>query len=95
VSSGAATLPPVSERLHDPDAALPDAALDVDDRRRVLRDAIAMLPEQQRTVLTLCYDEGLTLRQIAEVMHVTESRISQVRTAAIKALRDQVKMELS
>ena len=93
-TSGAPAAPPIGERLSDPDAALPDAAVDGDDRRRVLRQAIAALPEQQRTVLALCYDEGLTLRQIAEVLHVTESRISQVRTAAIRALREQIRSEL-
>jgi RNA polymerase sigma factor for flagellar operon FliA len=95
INSGTAAAPPIAERLSNPDAPLPDAGLETDDRRRVLREAIARLPEQQRTVLALCYDEGLTLRQIAEVLHVTESRISQVRTAAIRALRDQVQPELS
>ena len=56
--------------------------------RVTVRKAIAGLPEQQRTVLALCYFEELTLRQIAEVLHVTESRISQVRTAALKRLRE-------
>ncbi|MBP7621117.1 MAG: sigma-70 family RNA polymerase sigma factor, partial [Gemmatimonadales bacterium] len=72
----------------DADGPAPDAPLEEEESKRVLREAIAGLPEQQRTVLTLCYFEELTLRQIAEVLHVTESRISQVRTAALKRLRD-------
>ncbi len=58
-----------------------------------MREAIASLPEQQRTVLALYYYEELTLRQIAEVLHVTESRISQVRTAALRTLREYMTAE--
>jgi RNA polymerase sigma factor for flagellar operon FliA len=85
---------PLAERLPDTTFAEPDAELHADDRKTQLRKAIALLPEQQRTVLALCYDEGLTLRQIAAVLHVTESRISQVRTAAVKALRTMLEEEL-
>ena len=78
----------LGEMIPDADGPAPDAPLEEEESKRVLREAIAGLPEQQRTVLTLCYFEELTLRQIAEVLHVTESRISQVRTAALKRLRD-------
>lgn len=92
--NGRATVP-LADRLSDPGTPLPDSGVVQDDQNRVLREAIAALPEQQRTVLALCYDEGLTLRQIAEVLHVTESRISQVRTAAIKNLRELMAQELA
>lgn len=77
----------LAEMLPDSEAEAPDAALEEDDTKRLLREAITGLPEQQRLVLSLCYYEELTLRQIAEVLHVTESRVSQVRTAALKTLR--------
>ena len=73
----------------------PDAGLLAEEQLARVKDAIALLPEQQRTVLALCYYEELTLRQIAEVLHVTESRISQVRTAALKALRTQLQDDAS
>ncbi|HNE01672.1 MAG TPA: sigma factor-like helix-turn-helix DNA-binding protein [Plasticicumulans sp.] len=41
-------------------------------------------------MLTLYYYEELNLRQIGEVMHVSESRISQIRTRALKRLRELV-----
>lgn len=78
----------LAEMIPDADGPAPDAPLEEEESKRVLREAIAGLPEQQRTVLALCYFEELTLRQIAEVLHVTESRISQVRTAALKRLRE-------
>jgi RNA polymerase sigma factor for flagellar operon FliA len=52
-----------------------------------LRVAIAELPEKDRLVLTLHYYEGLNLRQVGEILHVTESRISQIRTRALTRLR--------
>jgi RNA polymerase sigma factor FliA len=55
----------------------------------VVRDAIAELPSRERTVLALYYYEELNLRQIAEVLHLTESRISQIRTQVLKRLRER------
>jgi RNA polymerase sigma factor for flagellar operon FliA len=53
-----------------------------------LREAILELREQERTVLSLYYFEELKLREIAEVLGLTESRVSQIRTRAIARLRD-------
>lgn len=53
----------------------------------LLRQAIARLNEQERTVLTLCYYEELKLHEIATVIGVTESRVSQIRTKALARLR--------
>lgn len=52
-----------------------------------VRDAIANLPPKQRTVLALYYYEEMTLRQIADILHLTESRISQIRSQAVNDLR--------
>ncbi|RMH17416.1 MAG: sigma-70 family RNA polymerase sigma factor, partial [Gemmatimonadetes bacterium] len=56
----------------------------------VLREEILKLNEQERTVLSLYYFEELKLREIAEVLGVTESRISQIRWKAIKRLRERM-----
>ena len=52
-----------------------------------LRGLVARLPEQQRRVLALYYYEELNLRQVGEVLHVSESRVSQIRSQALKRLR--------
>ncbi len=80
----------LGDLIPDSDAPAPDAPITEDEERKAVREAIESLPEQQRTVLALCYFEELSLRQIAEVLHVTESRISQVRTAALKTLRQRL-----
>jgi RNA polymerase sigma factor for flagellar operon FliA len=82
-----ASAPALADTLTDPDAMPMDTALEERDRLAMVRELIKSLPERVRTVLTLSYFEGLSNRQIAEVMHVTESRISQIRTAGIRKLR--------
>ena len=54
-----------------------------------LADAIESLPERERLVIALYYYESLTLREIGEVLGVTESRVSQLHTKAVLALRSR------
>jgi RNA polymerase sigma factor for flagellar operon FliA len=70
-------------------AAQPDdAELEREDETAALRARIAELPPSERTVLALYYYEELNLRQIGEVLHLTESRISQIRSRALGRLRE-------
>ena len=55
--------------------------------REALADAISRLPEREKLVVTLYYYEELTLREIGEVLGVTESRVSQLHTKAILRLK--------
>jgi RNA polymerase sigma factor for flagellar operon FliA len=52
-----------------------------------LRDALLELPEQERTVLSLYYFEELKLDDIARILRVSESRVSQIRSKAISRLK--------
>jgi RNA polymerase sigma factor for flagellar operon FliA len=52
-----------------------------------LREALLELPEQERTVLSLYYFEELRLNDIARILDVSESRVSQIRSKAIRRLR--------
>jgi RNA polymerase sigma factor FliA len=54
----------------------------------LLREAIMTLKDQERTVLTLHYFEGLNLHEIAEVIGLTQSRVSQIRSKALLRLRE-------
>ena len=63
------------------------AALDETETREALADAISRLPEREKLVVTLYYYEELTLREIGEVLGVTESRVSQLHTKAILRLK--------
>ena len=81
---------PLEETLGDPSALLPGEALGQEETVATLRRGIATLPPKERTVLALYYYEELNLRQIAEILHVTESRVSQIRTQALKRLRQRL-----
>ncbi|MBI1808537.1 MAG: FliA/WhiG family RNA polymerase sigma factor [Gemmatimonadetes bacterium] len=56
----------------------------------ILRDAIQGLGEQERIVLTLYYFEELKLHEIASILQLTESRVSQIRSKALGKLRKQL-----
>jgi RNA polymerase sigma factor for flagellar operon FliA len=68
----------------------PAALLDVTELRDTLADAIANLPEREKIVVALYYYDGLTLREIGEVLGVTESRVSQLHTKAILRLKGRL-----
>jgi len=57
----------------------------------ILRAAILRLTPQERTVVSLYYLEELKLREIAEVLELTESRVSQIRTKALAKLRAELR----
>jgi len=59
-----------------------------------LARAIQELPEKQRMVLSLYYYEDLNLKEIGEVLEVTESRVSQLHTQAVLRLRAKLKEHL-
>lgn len=56
-----------------------------EERRRLIA-AIDILPEQERLVLTLFYYEELTMKEIAQVLGITNSRISQLHASALSRL---------
>ena len=60
------------------------------EQKRLLADAIAALPERERLVVTLYYMEDLRLKEIGEVLKLSESRVSRLLAAAQFQLRTQV-----
>ena len=78
------------DTLEDDSISQPSAVLDETETREALADAIARLPEREKLVVTLYYYEELTLREIGEVLGVTESRVSQLHTKAILRLKSRL-----
>jgi len=60
------------------------------DMREVLAQAIESLPERERLVMSLYYDEELNLRETGEILGVSESRVCQIHTQALIRLRARV-----
>src|ERR1700734_3132604 len=75
-----------------PDRGAPDPQQLVDqgELRDRIADAIAALPEREKLVIALYYYENLTLREVGEVLGVTESRVSQLHTKAVLRLRSKL-----
>jgi RNA polymerase sigma factor for flagellar operon FliA len=77
----------LGDTLHDTSAVDPHRRVEHVEERKALRDAIARLDERDRTIIVLYYLEGMTLQQVGEILRVTESRVSQLHTRAVLALR--------
>jgi RNA polymerase sigma factor for flagellar operon FliA len=82
------------DTIEDTDAPDPSRAYRIQAIRQTLARAIERLPERERIVIGLYYYEGLTLKEIGEVLGVTESRISQLHTKAVLRLRGRIKEDL-
>lgn len=65
----------------------PDIRVEKEEVREILGYAINRLPSQEKLVITLYYYEGLNFKEIAEVMELSQGRISQLHTKAILRLR--------
>jgi RNA polymerase sigma factor for flagellar operon FliA len=75
------------DTIEDTQGPEPQAALAQTELKEALGESIARLPEREKLVVTLYYYEELTLREIGEVLGVTESRVSQLHTKAILRLK--------
>jgi RNA polymerase sigma factor for flagellar operon FliA len=78
------------DTLTDENAPDPAAVMVQTDLKDRVADAIARLPEREKLVVALYYYENLTLREIGEVLGVTESRVSQLHTKAVLRLRSRL-----
>jgi RNA polymerase sigma factor for flagellar operon FliA len=78
------------DTIEDQDAPDPQSSLSATEVREAIADAIARLPEREKLVVTLYYYEELTLREIGEVLGVTESRVSQLHTKAVLRLKSRL-----
>lgn len=83
------------DTIGDTKLSNPEDLLQVTELRETLADAIARLPEREKIVVALYYYDGLTLREIGEVLGVTESRVSQLHTKAILRLKGRLGEHLS
>ena len=76
----------LSRILADP-ASNPAESFELMESDALLADAIRSLPDRDRLIVVLSYYEGLTLAEIGSALDITESRVCQLRTQALKQLR--------
>ena len=82
------------DTIEDPGAPDPAHELDAVEMKDRLSDAVGNLPEREKLVIALYYYENLTLREIGEVLGVTESRVSQLHTKAVLRLKSRLHSEV-
>jgi len=70
----------------------PEAMVEEAEFMQAVTDAITHLPEREQLVMQLYYVEELNLKEIGEVLGVSESRISQILTAVVKKPRTQLQL---
>lgn len=85
---------PLLELCIDPDEG-PEARIERAELRRHLAGALQELPDRERQLLALYYDEELTMAEIGKVLGVSESRVSQLRTLALSRLRASLRARLA
>ncbi|MDR1705616.1 MAG: FliA/WhiG family RNA polymerase sigma factor [Clostridiales bacterium] len=82
--------------LSDPNSeGAPEAELLKKERSEILTEAIEKLTEKERLVITLYYYEELTLKEISNIMSVTESRVSQIHSKAVFKLKTKMGKHIS
>ncbi len=78
---------PLTERLPDLHASNPDAAILSTEDRRIVLKCLGSLPKTQATVVVLHYFQGVPLRDVAKMLEVTPSRVSQLHQQALGKLK--------
>lgn len=77
----------IQQLVQDSSTCDPGEVVEQSEARERLARAIDALPERERLVIALYYYEGLTLKEIGQVLGVSESRVSQLHTKAVLRLR--------
>ncbi len=71
-------------------ALIPTKEVDEAAFQKALASAIGELPEREQLIFALYYDEELNLKEIAAILEVSESRISQIQSGSVKKLRHKL-----
>lgn len=78
------------EFLSNPEELDPAELLNLDQVYKIVAEAIEVLPEKERLVVSLYYNDELTMKEIGAILEITESRVSQIHTKAILRLRSKL-----
>lgn len=90
VANGDGELAETMDMVADEEALSPEFCAEQKEEKRLLVAAIEALPEKEKTVIGLYYQEGLTLKEIAATLGVTESWVCQLHSRAVSRLRESL-----
>ncbi|MBR4670796.1 MAG: FliA/WhiG family RNA polymerase sigma factor [Butyrivibrio sp.] len=68
----------------------PEEAVEKEELKKMLAESLELLTEKEKKVILLYYYEELTLKEISEVLEVSESRVSQLHTKALQKMREKL-----
>ncbi len=68
----------------------PDKHVEEEELKRIISDIISKLKEREKLVITLYYYEELSMKEIGEILGLTESRISQIHTKTMLKIRNMI-----
>jgi RNA polymerase sigma factor for flagellar operon FliA len=77
----------IGETIEAPDSLKPDIVVEREEIKRVVMEVIQQLPEKEKKIIVLYHYEDLTLKEIGQVLEITESRVSQLHTKAMLRIR--------
>jgi len=77
--------------IEDVQAENPLASVKLTEMKRVVADTISSLPQKERLVVSLYYYEDLNMKEIGNILGITESRVCQIHTKSMLRLRSRLK----
>jgi RNA polymerase sigma factor for flagellar operon FliA len=80
----------IGETIESPKSLEPEMMVERDEIRRVVIDIINQLPDKEKKIIVLYHYEDLTLKEIGQVLDITESRVSQLHSKAMLRIRSKL-----
>ena len=90
VASNIYTVMPLHDQLHIGDEGAALAAIEKEELISVIMSVLSSYAEREQLIIQLYYFEELTLKEISEILDITESRISQIHKSVIHKIKDRV-----
>jgi RNA polymerase sigma factor for flagellar operon FliA len=81
----------ILECIKDPDGVDPFIAARLNEVKKLVAEAVSALPEKEKLIISLYYYDELTLREIGEVLEITESRVCQLHSQTMHRLKGRLK----
>lgn len=78
------------DRNQDKKFEAPEEAIEKSELKKMLKDSLELLTEKERKVILLYYYEELTLKEISNILEVTESRVSQLHTKGLQKMKQKM-----
>ena len=85
----------IIETIENPGSDNPLKELGFNEKKKILKETIANLPEKEKLVIALYHYEELTLKEIGAVLDITESRVSQIHSKAVIKLRAKLMQKIN